>query len=413
MRALSGLLIWLGVLSCHQVAWGDTSAAEQALERMKSVYATRLSEYAEATTTKQRELQAHYARSLDELVLQVQGQGMLDALIYLRAHRDSYLKTKSVPDTPDPAAPPALIRLQQGYWTSLRDMQRENATRTTEMVRAYLTRLDQLKRELTVQGKLEEAMLFLREFNAVSATPEGVTAMKPPATREVSAPPTPVVGRLPHWPSTSQGLHFFWVDGRHPFNGADARGVLNKKYTLSKTGDCTISDRLIFQEGRVVVEDAGPDFTLACRESNSFSLVASIKPTRRSQQGPARMISLSSGWGMRNFTLGQSGDNLIFRLRTSQSSAPNGTEIQLMPMVADRVYRIVLRYEPGNLRMHVDGVSVEVPSINGTLEPWEASHRLVLGNEWKDERPWRGELRNVALFSRFLDNAEAQRLSLP
>ena len=33
--------------------------------------------------------------------------------------------------------------------------------------------------------------------------------------------------------------------------------------------------------------------------------------------------------------------------------------------------------------------------------------QLVLGNEWKDDRPWRGALHRFAIYARFMDGGEA------
>jgi hypothetical protein len=51
-------------------------------------------------------------------------------------------------------------------------------------------------------------------------------------------------------------------------------------------------------------------------ETSQFTLIAKVSAAKEEQFGPARIISLSADPLHRNFTLGQEGDDLIFRLRT-------------------------------------------------------------------------------------------------
>jgi hypothetical protein len=55
-----------------------------------------------------------------------------------------------------------------------------------------------------------------------------------------------------------------------------------------------------------------------------FSIRARIRPESLDASGPARIISFSRDPGRRNFTLGQEGRELIFRVRTP-ATGPNGS----------------------------------------------------------------------------------------
>jgi hypothetical protein len=91
--------------------------------------------------------------------------------------------------------------------------------------------------------------------------------------------------------------------------------------------------------------------------SSQFTLGASISAHDRNQTGPARIISLSADIRRRNFTLGQDGQDLIFRLRTPLTG-PNGVNPSLrVPSVFSTaaVRHVVITYNGTNLNIYIDG----------------------------------------------------------
>jgi hypothetical protein len=92
-------------------------------------------------------------------------------------------------------------------------------------------------------------------------------------------------------------------------------------------------------------------------KTSQFSLGAIISSESADQSGPARIISLSADTGRRNFTLGQDGPDLIFRLRTPMTGE-NGVGPSLrVPSVFStaKVRHIVITYDGTNLHVYVDG----------------------------------------------------------
>ena len=63
-------------------------------------------------------------------------------------------------------------------------------------------------------------------------------------------------------------------------------------------------------------------------KTSQFTLCVTVASHRRKQVGPARIVTLSGGTNRRNFTLGQEGENLVFRLRTPLAG-DNGTPPEL------------------------------------------------------------------------------------
>ncbi|MDR4497853.1 MAG: hypothetical protein MRK02_08045 [Candidatus Scalindua sp.] len=75
------------------------------------------------------------------------------------------------------------------------------------------------------------------------------------------------------------------------------------------------------------------------------------------QAGPARIISLSEDISHRNFTLGQSGSDLIFRLRTPFSEE-NGAKLSLIvPDIFSTInpHNLIITYDGLTLLLYVDG----------------------------------------------------------
>jgi hypothetical protein len=59
----------------------------------------------------------------------------------------------------------------------------------------------------------------------------------------------------------------------------------------------------------------------ALRSSNELAVELWIQPEYITQSGPARIVSLSIDYGIRNLTIGQGADKYILRLRTSTTNS--------------------------------------------------------------------------------------------
>jgi hypothetical protein len=104
-------------------------------------------------------------------------------------------------------------------------------------------------------------------------------------------------------------------------------------------------------------QEAAGALALAARTGSQFSLLASVTPSAVDQIGPARIVSNSADPYSRNFTLGQSGSDLVFRLRTPITGL-NGLEPQLRaPGVFGTPGRrhLVVTYDGALLTLFVDG----------------------------------------------------------
>lgn len=95
----------------------------------------------------------------------------------------------------------------------------------------------------------------------------------------------------------------------------------------------------------------------ALRRANQLTLKLACRAASVHQDGPARIISVSTDPYHRNLTIGQEGSALVVRLRTPMTG-PNGREPELVkPHVFDRdVDRtILITYDGATLAAYVDG----------------------------------------------------------
>ncbi|MGI5818370.1 MAG: LamG domain-containing protein [Armatimonadota bacterium] len=155
---------------------------------------------------------------------------------------------------------------------------------------------------------------------------------------------------------------------------------------------------------------SGPatDIVNAIRAAGQLTVEAWITPASAELTGPARIVSISRSWNERNITLGQEGDTYQLRLRTSGDQegtpfiqAPEGmlrvNELQHVAVTFDGQYRTI----------YLDGEPVAESADNGgTLDNWDETMLLVIGNETDGDRRWLGSVHLVALYASALSPEE-------
>lgn len=151
----------------------------------------------------------------------------------------------------------------------------------------------------------------------------------------------------------------------------------------------------------------------AVKQSGELTIEAWLTPDDARQSGPARIVSLSNDPSHRNFTLGQEKDRWDVRLRTSLTN-PNGIPSTQSPphglaSKGKRAHVVCTRGAAGDLRIYLDGKMLIQRKVAGKLGSWDASYRLLLGNEQSGDRPWLGKLHRVALYQRSLTASEIKR----
>ena len=146
------------------------------------------------------------------------------------------------------------------------------------------------------------------------------------------------------------------------------------------------------------------------RRNNELTVEAWLRPAKISQEGPARIVSLSSDPTHRNFTLGHDKQNFDLRLRTSRTST-NGipsTATRSRTVTMQLTHLVVTRDRSGKVRWYLNGKQNADAQVDGDLRNWRPMP-LVLGNEATGDRPWLGMLSLVAIYDRALSPSEVDR----
>jgi hypothetical protein len=182
--------------------------------------------------------------------------------------------------------------------------------------------------------------------------------------------------------------------------------TLNNVTWLSGSGiEMTASD------ARATTADSLKLYNLVASGSGTqqYTIEAWIVPANTTQDGPARIVSYSSSTGSRNFMMGQQLYSYVFRNRAVGTDG-NGNPA-LVTADADEdlqatLQHAVMTYDQVNgRRVWVNGVDTgdRDPMLPpGLLVTWDQTHRLVLGNEVSNNRPWAGQIKLVTIYNRAL-----------
>jgi hypothetical protein len=169
------------------------------------------------------------------------------------------------------------------------------------------------------------------------------------------------------------------------------------------------SSGLIIKSPTIIASDTpATEMVGACQDTNEITIEAWIRPSDTTQDGPARIVSLSSDTHNRNFTLGQQGTRYDTRLRTTDTG-DNGSSPSLAAgtVVTAPTHTVYTRDIRGTASFYINGREVGSRSdIGGDFSVWNPSFRLALGNELTGDRPWLGEFFLVALYCRALSPLE-------
>ncbi len=157
--------------------------------------------------------------------------------------------------------------------------------------------------------------------------------------------------------------------------------------------------------------------TNSMRSAGQATVEAWIRPANTNQEGPARIVGISNGPSLRNFTLGQGlwggqpSDTFNMRARSTTTNMDGMPMLTTGPGVATTgLQHVVYTFAPdGNETLYVNGQVVAQQYKGGNLSNWDPSYRLALGNEIGSSRPWLGEVFLMAMYDRALSHGEIQQ----
>ena len=155
----------------------------------------------------------------------------------------------------------------------------------------------------------------------------------------------------------------------------------------------------------------------ACRNTGELTIEAWIKPANTTQEGPARIVTLSQNASRRNFTLGQgrsgledfTADIYDVRLRTETTTLQGkpSTTTPVQTLTTDLSHVVFTRNTSGEARIYVNGVQRVEQMVEGGFANWEFDpYRLALANEVTGERPWSGDYYYIAIYNQALNDRQ-------
>jgi hypothetical protein len=173
----------------------------------------------------------------------------------------------------------------------------------------------------------------------------------------------------------------------------------------------------ISQATRLVTSGPAEKVVAACTNTDEVTVEAWITPKNLTQDGPARIATISNGSYDRDVTLGQGlwggspSDTYNVRLRsthTDQDGMPLVTTAGGTAQLALQ-HVIYTRDTSGRACIYVDGDLQVEETVGGNLSNWDGTYRLALANELDTSRPWLGDMHLVAVYGRELSSDEVRQ----
>jgi hypothetical protein len=166
-----------------------------------------------------------------------------------------------------------------------------------------------------------------------------------------------------------------------------------------------------FIESSMVISDGNADKLFNnLKDRNEISVEAWVSPANLAQTGPARIVSISGDTLQRDFTLGQIGEDLAIRLRTTKTEQNGIPELDTQKHVlTQQPTHIITTYDGNTKKLYINGqLHSESQQLNGDFSNW-TNYPLILGNELTGDRTWIGKIYLVAIYNRSLTPDEIFR----
>jgi hypothetical protein len=253
----------------------------------------------------------------------------------------------------------------------------------------------------------------------VTSTPTGIP---PTATATFTPMPTPTPTIIPTGPPTStrvsEGIEVLYTfdegSGIRVYDKAENGTPLDLIIENSSAVTWLTGTLSVRSPVKIVSVGEATRLVSSCIATNAVTLEVWVRPVNTTQNGPARIVTLSKDIYNRNIMLGQglngnkSANLYDTRLRTTESSV-NGEPSLSSPAgsLATKITHVVFTHTAsGQNQLYVDGTVRSTSILGGDFSNWDSSYRLVLANELTEPRPWLGDLLLVAIYCRALTQQE-------
>jgi hypothetical protein len=416
-KRVRACLSWV-VLGVLFAAFPMHSSAETELEKLRAIYETSLKKIETDHRAARSSIHAGYKQSLRSLADRYRAAGQLEQMLAVRTEQKRFAADPTIPDLSKTADSETTVsRLQANQHTRLADATIAMNRSVVALTDKYVAHLEVRKRRYTIDNYIESALAVKQEIERVRKAAPYTAASFALADNEATEKRAPVGLEDPRAPvpepkNTPGGFSIVW-DARRGGGRARVSNTKGARFVALKhmDGNSVSGQALQCTGGRTLVEGLNAELSQACRHSNAFTMSVSLKTTDMIQTGPTRIVGSSLDGHARNVSMCQERERLMLRLRTTATGA-NGTspEVYLCSIESGKRYNLLVTYRPGELRFYKNGQAVGVQQIKGDLSGWD-EYQILAGNEWKADRPWRGNLYAFTLSSRFTSESEALKLT--
>jgi hypothetical protein len=221
-----------------------------------------------------------------------------------------------------------------------------------------------------------------------------------------ATPPTRVIDGL-------QVLYTFEKGSGTTVHDVSAKGAPLNMTVASGEAVRWMSKGGLSVESPTVIASAAPATKVidAAMASNEITIEAWVKAAEAIQEGPARIVTLSTDSHRPNFTVARSGQLYDVQLRTTETT-DNGTpslSTAFGSLESELTHVVYTRGVSGLARIYINGEDVGFRQTGGDLSNWDRECRLALADKLAGRRAWLGEYHLVAVYDRILSADEVHQ----
>ncbi len=222
-----------------------------------------------------------------------------------------------------------------------------------------------------------------------------------------AAPPLALEVVRASWPRHRDALAYLFgtgaVENRVRAPGSDREVV----YPLESRGRARFDHHraLALAGGAFEAQGAGKAFARACRRAKGITIEALIRPGNILRGTDGQILMLQNEEGRFILQLFQKDGAVRTRLRTDDDDP----EVAVATLSSTNPFHLVVSDRSGGrLVAYVDGNKVvDSDRVSGDLEKLDEASLLLFGDDAEGKNDWDGSLEGVALYCRFMDEAEA------
>ncbi len=172
MKAISLLILCLIIQAL------SASAGVSEMEKLKRIYEQQLNSFAMESRGERLRLPKDHIAAMRELENRFQQSGELKELLAVRSERERFIGNPSIEAISPVFFPSQLRVLQEAYIKNYNSVSEKLENKTSDLREKYIRALTNLQKELTKKGKIESALVVMKEIEKTinSAPSTGNTA---------------------------------------------------------------------------------------------------------------------------------------------------------------------------------------------------------------------------------------------